>query len=57
MRSMKFERIFYGSDYPDRPVKESLDQSVEIFRTNGLCDEEINKILSLNILIFLNESI
>jgi len=56
MRSMRFERIFYGSDYPDRPVRESLDHSVEIFRTYGLCDDEINKILSLNILSFLNES-
>ena len=27
MKSMKMERIFYGSDYPDREIKESLDLS------------------------------
>ncbi len=40
MRSMKFDRIFYGSDYPDRDIKASLQLSLKILKDNALSDFE-----------------
>jgi predicted TIM-barrel fold metal-dependent hydrolase len=48
MRSMKFDRIFYGSDYPDRPIATSLQQSLEFLAGQGLTDEQFAKIMSGN---------
>ncbi len=52
MRSMKFEHIFYGSDYPDRPIAESLNSSVKILQEKGVGDDELNKIMSKNAVNF-----
>jgi predicted TIM-barrel fold metal-dependent hydrolase len=52
MRSMRFDRIFYGSDYPDRPIKDSLNLSIGLLRSEGLTQEEIEKILSGNVIKF-----
>lgn len=48
MRSMKFERIFYGSDYPDRSISSSLDMSLNFLRKEGLSDAELDKIMGRN---------
>jgi predicted TIM-barrel fold metal-dependent hydrolase len=41
-RSMKFRRIMYGSDYPDRPVGLSLQRSLETFSEAGISEEEVD---------------
>ena len=51
-RSMKYERIFYGSDYPDRPVKLSLTMSLDTFAAQKLDAEQSNKLLSGNAIEF-----
>ncbi len=48
MRSLRFERIFYGSDYPDRPIKDTLEQSQNLMLQYGLSEDEIVKILYHN---------
>lgn len=48
MRSMKFERIFYGSDYPDRSVSVSLERSLEYLRGSGISGVELDKIMGSN---------
>lgn len=48
MRSMKFDRIFYGSDYPDRSVGVTLDLSRQFMRSQGLPEEAMAKVLGLN---------
>jgi predicted TIM-barrel fold metal-dependent hydrolase len=52
MRSMGFERIFYGSDYPDRPLLESLQGSLEVLRTHGIGEVELRKLLAINAINF-----
>jgi len=52
MRSMKFNRIFYGSDYPDRPISESVIESIKIFKEFGLNEDELNKVMYTNALNF-----
>jgi predicted TIM-barrel fold metal-dependent hydrolase len=48
MHSMRFERIFYGSDYPDRAVGETLIQSKTVFQEYGLSEEQMFRILYQN---------
>ena len=48
MRSMRFDKIFYGSDYPDRSLIESLNSSIEVLRANGVGEPELRKLLSGN---------
>jgi len=48
MQSMRFERIFYGSDYPDRDIASSLNQSLAVFAQFGLTDPQLEKVLYLN---------
>ncbi len=48
MHSMRFDRIFYGSDYPDRPIASSLKQSLAFLTGQGLTDEQLAKIMSRN---------
>ena len=48
MRSMKFERVFYGSDYPDRPLGDSLNSSLEVLRSYGVSDSELQKLMFTN---------
>lgn len=48
MKSMRYERIFYGSDYPDRPIQESLQSSLAILN-DGIRDADArNRILYQN---------
>lgn len=48
MRSMKFERTFYGSDYPDRPIAPSLERSLHFLRSQGLSEIDLAKIMARN---------
>lgn len=48
MKSMRFERVFYGSDYPDRSIGETLELSLQVFRENGVTNEQINKVFYEN---------
>lgn len=48
MRSMRFERIFYGSDYPDRPIGASLQMALDCLRKQGLSDSELTRVMSGN---------
>jgi len=52
MRSMRFDRIFYGSDYPDRALGESLKSSLEVLRANGVGELELQKLLASNVCRF-----
>jgi len=52
MRSMKFQRIFYGSDYPDRTISASLDGTLDYLSGQGLDKEALGKIMGLNALDF-----
>lgn len=51
MRSMRFERIFYGSDYPDRPLGASLRLSLDVLESQ-LTPDELEKIMAGNALRF-----
>lgn len=48
MRSMRFERVFYGSDYPDRPLKVSLDMAVKQLHSLDVSESDMEKILYTN---------
>jgi predicted TIM-barrel fold metal-dependent hydrolase len=48
MKSMKFDRVFYGSDYPDRGLKDTLDQSILIFDQHAVSEADKSKILYQN---------
>jgi hypothetical protein len=48
MRSMKFDRIFYGSDYPDRPIDISLEMSLAFLDNQGVSKTELAKIMAGN---------
>lgn len=48
MRSMKFDRIFYGSDYPDRTIATSLRMTLNILESQNLTESEIDKIMFRN---------
>jgi predicted TIM-barrel fold metal-dependent hydrolase len=52
MRSMKFDRIFYGSDYPDRDIEVSKNSSIAVLKEFGLNEDELTKILSTNAINF-----
>ncbi len=54
MRSMKFNRIFYGSDYPDRSIKVSLEDSIDFLKNEGLSDKDLSKIMGINAKEFFN---
>lgn len=48
MRSMKFERIFYGSDYPDRTISASLEGTLKYLGCQGLNEKDLGKIMCMN---------
>ena len=47
MRSMQFDRVFYGSDYPDRPLADSLRLSLDLLKSE-LDDRELDKLMFSN---------
>lgn len=48
MRSMKFERILYGSDYPDRSISVSLDRSLDFLKSQNITDDQLERIMFQN---------
>ena len=52
MRSMKFDRIFYGSDYPDRTIKDTLNGSVKLLQEQGLDELNLSKVMGFNAKLF-----
>ena len=36
MRSLRYERVMYGSDYPDRSLKETLQETLKLFEVFGI---------------------
>lgn len=54
MKSMKFDRIFYGSDYPDRGISISLDKSIEIFEKHNISKTNMDKLFYENWLRFID---
>lgn len=48
MRSMRFDKIFFGTDYPDRPIETSLNLSLQFLQKQGLETEEMTKIMGRN---------
>lgn len=48
MRSMKFDRVFYGSDYPDRSIKISLEKSMDFIKSEGISEKDFSKIMGMN---------
>jgi predicted TIM-barrel fold metal-dependent hydrolase len=52
MRSMKFDRIFYGSDYPDRSIALSLEMSIDCLKENDIGESEMAKLMGENAKIF-----
>lgn len=48
MRSMKFNRVFYGSDYPDRTISSSLEMSIKFLQSQELEREQLDKIMFRN---------
>ena len=56
MRSMQFARIFYGSDYPDRTVKATLEWCIEFLQKAGVAGDELSRIMGGNARDFLGWS-
>lgn len=48
MNSMRFERVFYGSDYPDRDIQTSLTSSIEVLTELGVTETKLEKLLYQN---------
>lgn len=48
MKSMRYQRVLFGTDYPDRPLVESVKSSLELFDEFGLHGEERERILWKN---------
>jgi len=53
IESLRAERIFWGSDYPDRPYRETLQLSLEEFRNMRLSPDDMGKLTEQNIKNFL----
>ena len=51
-KSMRFNRVFYGSDYPDRSIGDSLRGSLREFAHAGIEGHDLKKLLSQNIIDF-----
>ncbi|MFA6091796.1 MAG: amidohydrolase family protein [Elusimicrobiota bacterium] len=48
VKSLHCERVFYGSDYPDRPIKDALKQSLSLLKTEGLDTQQLRRIFRTN---------
>lgn len=53
MESMRYERVLFGTDYPDRPLKASVESSLELLNRFGVVGEKKDKILWENALALL----
>jgi len=48
MKSLKFERVFYGSDYPDRSIHETLSLTEELLNKFDINAKDLNKLFFEN---------
>lgn len=48
MRSMRFERVFYGSDYPDRSIADTLAMTLAFLRTQEIDEAQLARIMGGN---------
>ena len=56
-RSMKYRRIFYGSDYPDRPVRSTLNMSLRVFADHSISGEQLDALMWRNAAEFFGWSV
>jgi predicted TIM-barrel fold metal-dependent hydrolase len=49
-RSMKYRRIMYGSDYPDRDIASSVRMSLETFDSFDIAEQDLDRLLVNNAL-------
>lgn len=56
IENMKAERIFWGSDYPDRGYEETVNLSMKEFEKMGLSGRLLKPVLTSNAEIFLGEN-
>ncbi|MEO9960449.1 MAG: amidohydrolase family protein [Alphaproteobacteria bacterium] len=47
-RSMRYERIFFGTDYPDRPMDVSIRDSLSLFEKEGITDDDLDRLIFSN---------
>lgn len=47
-RSMKFQRVFYGSDYPDRDIATTVRRSLDLLLAHGIAGAELDRLMSKN---------
>lgn len=47
-RSLRFERVMYGSDHPDRPVKDTLEASLEVLDEHGVRGDDLDRLMYTN---------
>lgn len=52
IKSLRAERIFWGTDYPDRPYRNSVEFSMSEFARMDLSEEERQRVLNVNSNIF-----
>jgi len=55
IKSIRAERVFWGSDYPDRPYEETVKLSMQEFKKMGLSDAYLKSVLRTNAERFLEE--
>lgn len=48
MKSMKFNKVFFGSDYPDRNIKDTYENSLRVLEKYKINNEEIKKLFISN---------
>lgn len=48
MKSMRYERVLFGTDFPDRPLVPSVERSLELFKRFGVDPLSAEKILWKN---------
>lgn len=51
-KSMRYKRVMYGSDYPDRSIADSVRMSLKIFEEHGIEDENLDALLWRNAVEF-----
>jgi predicted TIM-barrel fold metal-dependent hydrolase len=47
---MKYRRIMYGSDYPDRDIASSVRMSLETFGSFDIAEQDLDRLLVNNAL-------
>lgn len=55
IKSIRAERVFWGTDYPDRPYEETIKLSMQEFKKMGLSDAYLKGVLESNAERFLEE--